>query len=183
MTDAPLYCAFWCEENIWHLCEHSAVVGHERYVLIISNANQQIAMWAQRAAQYAGLPIGWDYHVALLVRAGASWEVWDLDSTLGAPIPAAIWLDQSFLDLPSTAQAFAPMFRVVPAAEYRRQFSSDRSHMRDKAGRYYHPPPSWPAIGNGPNNLGRFIDVLDGEFLGEIMDLATLRAWLESRSE
>jgi hypothetical protein len=177
MTRAPLYCAFWCEENLWHLCEHEAVVGRERYVLIISNLDQQIAMWSQRSAARAGQPIGWDYHVALLVRGDASSQVWDLDSTLGAPAPATTWLARSFLELPPAARAFAPMFRVVPTDDYRRQFSSDRSHMRDKAGGYHHPVPSWPAIVQGPNNLDRFIDMND-RFVGEIMDLAELREWL-----
>lgn len=173
----PLYCPFWCEENIWHLCEHEAVVGRERWVLVVSNAIRGIAMWAQRAAAQPGLPIAWDYHVVLLVRDGAKSEIWDLDSALGAPVSATAWLEQSFLELPAAARVLAPVFRVVRAEDYRRQFGSDRSHMLDEQGCLRQPPPSWARIGEGVGNLDRFVDMDDG-FMGEVMDLAELREWL-----
>jgi hypothetical protein len=176
MNSLP-YCPFWCEENIWHLCEHEAVLGRERWVVIVSNAARGVAMWAQRAATRPGWPTGWDYHVVLLVRADAEWEIWDLDSALGAPVPATTWLEQSFRPLPAAARALAPMFRVVAADEYRQQFCSDRSHMLDERGRFQQPAPTWPMIGEGPSNLARFVD-MDDRICGEIMDLAQFREWL-----
>jgi hypothetical protein len=177
MIEPPRYCPFWCEENIWHLCEHEAVLGRERFVLIVSNAIRGIAMWAQRAAEHPGLPVGWDYHVVLLVRDGANAEIWDLDSALGIPVAATTWLDRSFLELPPAAQTLAPVFRVIPAQDYRRQFSSDRSHMLDERGDPRQPAPPWPVIGEGPSNLERFVD-MDDRFLGEVMNLPELRTWL-----
>jgi hypothetical protein len=174
-----LYCPFWCEENVWHLCEHEAVVERERWVLFVSNSMRRIAMWAQHAAQHPDWPMGWDYHVVLLVRDGASWAIWDLDSALGLPVAATTWLERSFRELPAGARTLAPVFRVVAAGDYRRMFSSDRSHMLDEQGGYQQAPPSWPVIGEGPDNLGRFVD-MDDRFVGEIMDLAGLRAWLEA---
>ncbi|MFV8751857.1 hypothetical protein ACNOYE_15030 [Nannocystaceae bacterium ST9] len=168
-----LHCPFWCEENVWHLCEHELVAGRERHVLIVSNEIRRVAMWAQRAARHPMVPIGWDYHVALLVRGDRGWEIWDLDSTLGLPVPATAWLDCSFL---APDSALAPVFRVVAADRYRREFASDRSHMLEDDGSYRQPPPSWPAIGRA-SNLARFVD-MDDRFVGEIMDLAELRAWL-----
>jgi len=177
-SEAIAHCPFWCEENIWHLCGHSALAGAElRQVLIVSNLQGRFAMWAQRAAPHPSLPLAWDYHVVALARAARQWQIWDLDSTLGAPTPANHWLDSSFLPLRPSAQAWAPSFRVVSAADYRREFSSDRSHMLDEAGEYREPPPAWPAILRGPANLRRFLDFGDA-FLGEILSLAELRAWL-----
>jgi protein N-terminal glutamine amidohydrolase len=82
-------------------------------------------------------------------------------------------LDCSFL---APDSALAPVFRVVAADRYRREFASDRSHMREDDGSYRQPPPSWPAIG-GVGNLARFVD-MDDRFVGEVMDLTELRAWL-----
>jgi hypothetical protein len=181
MTPLP-YCQFWCEENVWHLCEHEAVRERERWVVIVSNAIRQVAMWAQKAATRPGWPLAWDYHVALLVRGKTGWEIWDLDSALGHPVAATTWLEQSFRELPPAARALAPMFRLVAAQDYRREFSSDRSHMLDSRGGYQQAVPNWPRIGQGTNNLRRFVDI-DDRFLGEVMNLTQLSAWLsENRS-
>ncbi len=181
------HCPFWCEENVWQLCglAQPYVIGRERHVLVVSNHLRRVAMWAQRAAAHPWQPVGWDYHVALLVREPEhrTWQIWDLDSTLGVPALATTWLDCSFPELTPAAAALAPIFRVVAASDYREHFSSDRSHMLDDQGHYQQPPPSWPAIvpaEGGPTSLARFID-MDDRWLGEVLDLAALRSWLAAR--
>src|SRR5205085_7480085 len=99
----------------------------------------------QKAARGPGAPIFWDYHVFLLAE--APWEVWDPDTTLGFPVPAAEYFERSFRpDLARPAE-LAPQLRVVEAEELARVFASDRGHMRGPDGRFSRPPPSWPPIG------------------------------------
>lgn len=126
-------------------------------------------MWSQRAGR--GRPIVWDYHVILLVTDPL--EIWDVDTTLGLPVPARHYLEQSFsVGLP---EMYWPLFRLVTADDYIRVFSSDRSHMLKPEGKYKKPPPPWPAIGErgAPPNLMEFVD-MTRPFLGEVVSLKEL---------
>ncbi len=192
-ADAPPYCPFYCEENVWQLCAHPrAAAAAERRVLFISNPRRQVAMWGQRAAKDPSVPIAWDYHVVLLLRdAGGPWQVWDLDAVDPGPRPATAWLRASFDRVGLLPPRYEPRFRVVPCADYRRHFRSDRRHMRRPDGSARQPPPPWPEIlgeppacapDDGGSNLERFIDTEDPGFLGELCDLHDLREWL-SQSE
>jgi protein N-terminal glutamine amidohydrolase len=185
---SPAYAAFFCEENIWHLCAHPHAATAERRVLFISNAERRVVMWGQRVATDPERPILWDYHVVLLLRWGAgAWQVWDLDAR-GSPLrPAREWLRDSFGGSELLPANFAPCFRMVEGDEYRRHLRSDRSHMRLADGTPLQPPPPWPEIVGEPpacapvddgSNLERFIDTEDPGFLGELFDLAGLRRWL-----
>ena len=169
-----LYCPYYCEENVFHLAREPVLRGRAREVVFISNAERSCAMWHQRAAVKRGWPILWDYHVVLLV--GAPWEVWDLDTTLGMPAPAADYLRRSFRagELP---EELAPRFRVVGADALAATFASDRSHMRLPDGRFRKPPPPWPPIGapGAEANLMRFVD-MEAPFLGEVLDLGGMLA-------
>lgn len=53
------------------------------------------------------------------------------------------------------------MFRVVPIDSFLSNFSSDRSHMKDKNGKYRVPPPSYAPIlgaaGQHDNNLQEYL--------------------------
>ena len=156
--------------KVWHRCRHPAVAGVPRRVVFVSNAARACPLWAQRAAPAPGEPVVWDYHV-FLVEAGAGGRVWDLDSVLGMPVPLADYLAATFRAVPAEG---APRFRVVPAGEYVRRFSSDRSHMRTPDGGWLVPPPAWPAIGAAgeTSNLMRFVDVEgEGEFVGRVVGL------------
>ena len=163
------YWPFYCEENIWHLCADDGIVdgdrpipAEERKVVVITGARGRVAMRGQRAGNGSVL---WDYHVVLAARG----RIWDLDTTLGLPVPAGDWIEGSFLPLHPN---FPPRFRVVSAAVFRARFASDRSHMIGPRGIPLKPIPPWPPIGTGMT-LPRFLD--PGErFLGAVMDLDAL---------
>ncbi len=167
-----LYWPFYCEENIWHLCDHEEVRGRSPHVLLISNDNKSVAFWNQRLAPGPGLPVVWDYHVVLLCRWKAGWEIWDLDSGLPCPCPAAVYLRRTFPALVAPDPAIEPLFRRVNAARYRKSLASDRRHMRDASGEYLQPPPPWDPIGEG-SNLMCFL-AMGEAFHGEVLDLHSL---------
>lgn len=173
MSDPFRYAPYWCEENVWHLCQETAALPaaqDRRWALFITNPHKTVAMWGQRAA--AGRdPTVWDYHVVLVASVAGRLEVWDLDTIWGAPVAAKRYLEQSFR---AVSNEYLPLFRIVPANAYAAHFSSDRSHMRHGDG-YRVPPPPWPAI-HRPEagmNLMRFLDVND-PFVGRVTDLFSL---------
>jgi protein N-terminal glutamine amidohydrolase len=170
------YCACYCEENVWHLCTDPRVDGAPRAALVLSNATQTIAVACQRAALPPEVPVVWDYHVVLAAHGAHGWAIWDLDSTLGLPVPLSVYLRAS-LGYP---QGFDPPYsacvRVIEAGRYRDVLATDRSHMRDTSGRWRMPPPPWPAIGIG-SNLMRLAD-MDDPIAGEVVELAELPAAL-----
>lgn len=189
MSEGPRYCAYFCEENIWHLCADPGVREAERHALIITNPGRRVAVWGQRLAKDPSLPIAWDYHVVLLYRLPErGWKVWDLDGLREGPRPARSWLDDSFRGQGVIPDAFLPRFRLVASADYRRHLCSDRRHMRAADGTELQPHPPWPPIAGEPvdgaaadegvHNLDRFLDTEDLSFVGEVFDLDQLRAWL-----
>ncbi len=164
---AAKYCAFFCEENVWHLAMHSAlyvdgvaVDASHRRAVFITNAEASVCMWGQRA----GEPVVWDYHVVLLALVDARWLVIDQDSTLASPLALAAWLDASFGPAQPSATSFSsefvPQFRVVTVEALRATFASDRSHMLNGAAP---PAPPWPAIrcDSATMTLPRYLDVRD----------------------
>lgn len=143
---APLaYHPFYCEENAWWLCDDPALGPGPREVLFVLSEAGACPVAAQRAA-----PVGefcwWDYHVVVLDGSG---RIWDPDSRLGCPVAAGRWLAGSFPCVDALPPRLRPLFRRVPALEYRAGFASDRSHMRGVDGAWLHPPPPWPPIGQG----------------------------------
>lgn len=172
------YCAYFCEENVWHLCRDEGVTSggapvplERRRVVFVSNASRIVPMWHQRAGR--GGVVYWDYHVVLLAEDEAGWCVWDLDCDLGMPLPLSTWLAESFPG--ELAADAAPRFRVVDAARYLEVFSSDRSHMLDVEGRPQQTFPPWPPLrGRGDDmNLMRFVDVTR-PYEGDVLTLEEL---------
>jgi hypothetical protein len=149
--DAP----FWCEENVWHLCGDARTRDGE--VAIVTNPDRRVALFHQRASPRPDGLVVWDYHVLLFARADR-WFAWDLDTTLGFPVPALAYLERTFP--PQLDPTLAPRFRVLAAADYRVGFGSDRRHMRSPEGGWLQPPPSWPAIGH-THTLPRLLDIDD----------------------
>jgi hypothetical protein len=169
------YQAYYCEENIWRLCQRAPFAQEACEVAVITNPTRSCAVWSQRAAAGAGEPVVWDYHVVLARPVEGAWEVWDLDSTLGAPVSAGRWVEASF---PRRVGArYAPRFRVLEAAAYWAGFWSDRSHMRLPDGTYQQPPPPWdaPLPEGRALPLSRLLDLRD-PVGGVVLGLEGLRA-------
>lgn len=166
----PAYCPFYCEENIWHLAGDPRVGDGPRRVLMISNPSQRVALWGQRSGtpDTGGLVV-WDYHVILTCGAGAVAVVWDLDTTLGAPMPLGAYLSQTFCGAP---EPFTPRFRVTDAETFRDRFRSDRRHMRGEDGAFLQAPPPWPPIGPG-HTLQMWLD-FERDEPGKVLDLPGL---------
>jgi hypothetical protein len=172
------YQAYFCEENIWWLCQEPALGEGKRWVVFISNDERACPMWCQRAVP-PGEMIVWDYHVVAMVEAAQGLMVWDLDTRLGLPTPIKRWAQGSFPHLARTPTALSPRFRMVEAAEFLAKFSTDRSHMRNGRGKFVKPPPEWPApqAAGTAMNLMRWIDMAD-PWCGRVVTLGTLLSGL-----
>jgi hypothetical protein len=165
MHEPPRYQAFYCEENVYHLCRHPAVASRSPAAVFIRGAGDSCVMWHQRLSPGPGEPVVWDYHVVLLAR--DPWQIWDLDTTLARPVDAATYLRRSFRPELRLRDDLVPRLRIVDAAGLVATFASDRSHMRTGDGGWSAPPPPWPVIGEG-STLARYLDLADniaGEWL------------------
>jgi hypothetical protein len=186
-----LYTSQFCEENVYHLAikfmnwkndfikdynENNDI--YNGYVVFISNENETIPLWKQRASTDDETPVIWDYHVIFIVENEKKKSsndikhsifshissintdtinksstfhryVYDLDSVLAFPIESSIYCNEaikSHLKFPSNS--FKQKFRVIPANDYIKYFSSDRSHMKLSKVPY----PCWDII-QGINSL------------------------------
>jgi hypothetical protein len=163
------YQPYYCEENAWWLCADPVLGPGPRGVLFISGLAGHCPFLHQRASA-PGDVLWWDYHCVCLDGSG---RIWDLDSRLPLPTPALDWLARTFAFGDELPARWRPRFRLVPAAEFRRDFASDRRHMRSQNGEWRQPPPPWPTIGNGWN-LDVYRDIrTPGP--GELLDLEALR--------
>lgn len=170
--DSFLYTPYYCEENVWHLCQASALAKFERKAVFVTNAMRSCAFLNQRAAPSAEHMMFWDYHVVVLANTDG-WQIWDLDTRLGMPVPVDDYVAQTFPQHPQT-DPFEPLFRIVECDEFVETFSSDRSHMRNQSGQWLQPPPAWePICRDGIWNLLDFLDTEPGG-IGFLMDRAAL---------
>jgi hypothetical protein len=165
------YQPYYCEENVWHLCQHAALAGRSS-ALFISNRDRCCALWNQRAAA-EGSAVLWDYHVVAVSHGDGM--VWDLDTRLPLPCDLASYLDGTFSDDPRLPEGLQPVFRLFDGATFVATFASDRSHMLDTRGEYLQPPPPWRAIGQGrTNTLQTFVD-MEADGPGRVLTLEALR--------
>ena len=141
------YSPFYCEENAWWLCDEPEIRAGNAEVLFVFN-NIGYCPFAEQQAAPPGQFIWWDYHVVVL---DASKRIWDLDTRLGLPVPVQSWLSGTFPFADRLAPDLEPRFRLLASTDYRRNFASDRTHMRKPDGRWRSPPPPWPPIGSGMN--------------------------------
>jgi protein N-terminal glutamine amidohydrolase len=169
---SPRYQPFYCEENAWWLCADPALGPGGHHVVFVLSRAGRCPMLHQHAAPPGHL-IAWDYHVVVVDTRG---RVWDQDSRLPLPSPGVAWLDRTFALAGRLPVVYAPLLRVIPAADYRASFASDRGHMRDRNGRFTRPPPPWAPIGAG-STLRLFLDPAARE-PGRLLQLRAARRWL-----
>lgn len=163
------YQPFYCEENAWWLCQEPFLREKDPRVVFVSNPSGHCLLWHQRAAS-PGQPVVWDYHVIVITKVDG--QVWDPDTRLGIPVPARGYLKKSFSSA-IVPNDLKPFFRVVPAERFVQVFSTDRSHMRDRNGKWIHPPPAWDPPGSGVMNLMSFVNMVE-PFEGEVLSLSDL---------
>ena len=156
-TNTPLkYQPYYCEENIWHLCQHPQYLGGE--VVFIASYGDYFPMLCQQGEQ-PGYPVFWDYHVVLLKNG----NIHDFNTTLPFTTPIAQYFECSFIDEGLLGSQQIPMFRVLSAEDYVRWFLSDRRHMKTSDG-WSAQPPKWPLISETTSNLHQFTDMTDAKF-------------------
>jgi hypothetical protein len=176
-------CPFYCEENVWRLLGRPEFEGLSAWAVIASNRNRRVLAEGQLAGRGRERRVLWDYHVFALVDDGNGLLALDLDSDLGFPLPARLYVEGSF---PAAAPPdFAPFFRLVGREEWLRELSSDRSHMRVPDGTWTAPPPSWDppdAGGRGGSNLMAWVG-LEAPEPGILVDRAGLLSFIESRGK
>ena len=163
---------FYCEENIWHLCAEHAHLP-EAQVCLVTGHGEEVAMWAQRQGRGSQGLVAWDYHVLLVTPGPDGWQVHDPDSQLGCPVSAAAYAAGTWPDRERVRQEYQPRFRVMSAAVYRREFRSNREHMRKRDGSWHRQPPPWPLI-SADTNLDRWLQH-EGNGPGEWLELD---AWM-----
>ena len=190
------YCPYYCEENIWHLCQEKVFAGKACLVMFISNLNKRCATWYQRASGDPQVPVVWDYHLVLLVREESvkeesvkeesvkeeKWLVYDFDSYLPFGVDLDVYLQCSFMpDLEDSVMMrqslseFSPCFKLICAKDYKKKFSSGRRHMLKDDGSWHAPPPPWPLI---TASEGLSLEQLTDMSHGEVCTLNTLKSML-----
>lgn len=173
-----VYTSCFCEENVWMLCEHVKKTRSEElkdyYVVFISNPDQTIPLWCQRASKdkYSGIVV-WDYHVVVLATQNHCSQVFDLDTTLPFPCDFNEYTKKTFKTNTMLKPQYYRMFRVIPALMYLQFFASDRSHMKNDTGEWLKPPPEYPCIQTAcaTNNLSEFISMDSSVGIGDILTL------------
>nr|CAG4641148.1 EOG090X0C0Q [Eulimnadia texana] len=172
-----VYTSCYCEENVWHLCDfvrrNNPADLSNCWVVFISNKNQTIPLWEQKASRdETGLVI-WDYHVIFVVQKNAGKSlVYDLDSRLNFPCDFDEYVAKTIQSDDNIFPQFHRFFRVVPADVFLRHFASDRRHMRNPDGTWMKMPPVYPPISanNVQHNLNEFLDMNEGaSSFGEVL--------------
>lgn len=176
-SDHELRVACYCEENVYRLvCRklkqntHNAD-GDNYYVMFVSSESLCVPMYYQRAAARPTAPCLWDYHVLVLHADPQQQQasILDVDSLLPYPTPLHDYATQTFPG-GTIHRDYAPLFRVIRASAFLKNFYSDRMHMFSE-GKWSAPPPSYACIQtNKGSNLDSYrIMTWDGEELDDSM--------------
>lgn len=167
-SDHDLREACYCEENAWRVAYRHLHTNNSDndedwhyYVVFISNNLKACPMFRQRAipkddpTEY----VCWDYHVIVMRSSTVQStkdqsimsEILDIDTWITPyPTPLVQYLNESFPHAadPNFNTQYLPLFHVVRAEDFIRDFYCDRMHMY-KNGKWNSPPPEYPAIMNG----------------------------------
>lgn len=159
-----LYQSYYCEENIWHLCQNNQLRSSS--VVFIASNSDSFPMLCQRNTDDSTNPVYWDYHVVLLALSENN-KILDFDTTLPFSSDVCSYLKNSFLDNKLLDPNVIPMFKIIDSEQFVEIFSSDRSHMK-VGDQWLAQPPSWHTIGDSKSNLSMFIDMTNND-IGEIL--------------
>uniref|UniRef100_A0A183EM58 Protein N-terminal glutamine amidohydrolase n=1 Tax=Gongylonema pulchrum TaxID=637853 RepID=A0A183EM58_9BILA len=161
------------------------------YAVFIYNDDHGVMLWEQRGHAENQHFVIWDYHVVLLYAGVKKTLICDFDTLLNFPCDASLYIERTLRPYLHVDTPYRRFFRVVNAAGYLQQFSSDRRHMLDFDGNPKEQAPSWPIIYNpgmrnfviacrllpynvlSPDyghNLADFI-VVDNDFFTEISEI------------
>jgi hypothetical protein len=90
-----LYQPYYCEENIWHLCQLEQFKNS--HVIFIASKGDSFPMLNQRVMQNNLTPVLWDYHVILLAQAETN-QILDFDTSLSFNNDVGTYFSNSFID-------------------------------------------------------------------------------------
>lgn len=178
--DKCTYTQFYCEENVWHLCNHvrhaSPQLLNDCYVIFISNSSRMVPLWCQKAGKSADEVVIWDYHVIFIHKSCGSCVVYDLDSTLAFPCTLKEYVKRTLQSEENLKPQYRRMFRVMSGQYFIDNFASDRSHMKADNDTWLRPPPSYPCIktADATNNINEFISMDPTNLHGEVLDMKNL---------
>ncbi|KAK4404863.1 protein N-terminal glutamine amidohydrolase [Sesamum angolense] len=170
----------YCEENVYLLCKKlsedgiAKSDGSDLYVVFVSNEKKQIPLWHQKASPRADGVILWDYHVICVQKRKDSnlpHLVWDLDSSLPFPSPLATYVAETIRPSFQVFSEFQRFFRIIHAPIFLRSFASDRRHMKDSAGNWISPPPSYEVIvaeDGTAHNLNEYMEMSSADVVKSV---------------
>ncbi|XP_017776767.1 PREDICTED: protein N-terminal glutamine amidohydrolase isoform X1 [Nicrophorus vespilloides] len=172
------YVSCYCEENVYKLCQ-DVVSRHyseiqKCYAVFVSNPKRTVPLWRQRAGKEEDKLVVWDYHVVFLYQAEPDrCLVYDLDSELPFPTYVHKYVTETFRTDNILKPDYFRYFRVIPATEFLKDFTSDRRHMKRIDGSWIKPPPNYPAICNATSthNLEDFIQMDATKGPGQVHNL------------
>ncbi|KAK9752504.1 N-terminal glutamine amidase [Popillia japonica] len=172
------YVSCYCEENVYKLCQevmskHSTEVS-KCFVVFISNHSRTVPLWRQRAGRDEDRLVIWDYHVVFLYHPEPDkCLVFDLDSELPFPTYVHKYITETFRTDHILKPDYFRYFRVIPVAEFLKEFASDRRHMKRPDGSWIKPPPNYPPIStrNNTHNLEEYIQMDTSKGPGQVYNL------------
>jgi len=127
-----IYTPYFCEENIWQLCQSFLSQGVDKDqldILFLSNNKKQIVLLNQQLGSHS-MAVIWDYHVVLKYRSDTYTSmIFDFDTRLPFPVDWQSYQLATFPDPRQLESDYHMMIRKIPSREYLTQFTSDRQHM------------------------------------------------------
>ncbi|KAL6505967.1 hypothetical protein OROHE_022686 [Orobanche hederae] len=148
---------YYCEENVYFLCKKLVDDGIAK-----SDGSDLIPLWHQKASHRAD---------GKRKESNLPHLVWDLDSSLPFPSPLPTYVAETIRPSFKLFSEFQRVFRIVHAPIFLRSFASDRRHMKDSAGNWLNPPPSYEAIvaqDGTTHNLNEYMEMSSSDVVESI---------------